>query len=179
MAEDFTDILERAKAGELVAENRLFDDLLARFELFAARRFGRDAAKDIAQEACITVLRKYRTETFTVGFEAWAYGVLKNTIRNYARETKTRDRVITPDPEIEREGGLDSEPEAELKLTLLDCLKRIFQTNPRYARVLNLVHQGFKAAEISERLDITPNHFYVILNRGRSLLKLCLETGRV
>jgi DNA-directed RNA polymerase specialized sigma24 family protein len=49
----------------------------------------------------------------------------------------------------------------------------------RYARALNLIHKGFKVPEICRKLNVNANHFYVILKRGRSMLKVCLETGRI
>ena len=180
MTEDLSDLVGRAKGGDPGAEEQLFAGRLRRFEAFTARRVPGEAARDVAQEACITVLKKYRAESFTVGFDAWAYGVLKNTIRNHRRGARVREAVITEgtDPGREEATG-PPPPDAELRLTLLDCLRKIFRVNPRYARVINLAHQGLRTGEICGRLRVKPNHYYVLLNRSRSMLKLCLETGRV
>jgi RNA polymerase sigma-70 factor (ECF subfamily) len=180
MTDGINAILEKAKKGDQEAENQLFDHLLTRFRIFARRKVNPAQAQDIAQEACLTVLKKYRSESFSVGFEAWSYGVLKNTIRNYRRGLKIRKKVMVPQPENEKGAG-SSTPgmDHELRITLIDCLKKIFQVNPRYASVLDFIQQGYSIPEISKKLKITANNCYVILNRSRSMLKLCLETGRV
>ncbi len=180
MTDDLNGIIERARKGDREAEDQIFDHLFTRFRVFARRRVSPEHAEDVAQEACLTVLKKYRSESFSVGFEAWSYGVLKNTIRNHLRGSRIREKMTVPQPDVEK--GTDfSTPEEDhvLRVTLIECLKKIFRLNPRYASVLNFIQQGYSAAEISRKLKITTNNCYVILNRSRSMLKLCLETGRV
>lgn len=173
-------LLTRAKEGDEKAENDLFQYLFVRFKTLAKRRIRGEAAEDIAQEACLTVLKKYKTETFTKGFETWAYGVLRMKIGNYLQGRRFKQKRFVPEPEIQQTTKIASpEPDYILKKVLIDCLKKIMKRNPRYARVLNLVHQGYKTDEICQRLQIRPNNFYVILSRGRRMLRTCLETGRI
>ncbi|NIO21904.1 MAG: hypothetical protein GTN76_14535, partial [Candidatus Aenigmarchaeota archaeon] len=77
------ELLSKAREGDEKAERELFQYLFVRFKALAKRRIGEGEAEDIAQEACLTVLEKYKTQTFTKGFETWAYGVLKMKIGNY------------------------------------------------------------------------------------------------
>ena len=144
------------------------------------QRIGIEDAEDLAQEACLTILQKYKTETFQKSFEAWAYGVLKMKIGNYIQgPLKKQKRMV---PELEMRTPLKSEPQAslsDLRRQLLGCLKKLIKLNPAYARALNFVHQGFKTGEICQKLSITRNHFYVILSRGRHMLETCLKTGRI
>jgi RNA polymerase sigma factor (sigma-70 family) len=173
-------LLDRARQGDEAAEKEIFEFLLARFTAFATRKIGGKDAADVAQEACLTIVKKYRDEKYTIGFEAWAYGVLKMTIRNFLRYRRYREKTSAPEFEIDRSGKTwEQEPDFELKRNLLDCLKQIYKRNPLYARSLNLRYQGYQTEAISEMLHVAPKNYYVLLSRGRKLLKECLETGRI
>jgi len=173
-------LLTKAREGDEKAEKELFQYLFVRFKTIAKRRVGEGEAKDIAQEACLTVLQKYKTETFSTGFEAWAYGVLKMKIGNYFQGLMAKQKSLAPESEADQTLTNSSpEPGYGLKRQLIGCLKQIIKRNPLYARVLNFIHQGYQTSEICQRLQIKPNNFYVILNRGRVMLKTCLETGRI
>ena len=142
-AMDINQLLTRARGGDEEAEKALFHYLVVRFRLLAKRRIGVEDSEDIAQEACLTVLEKYKNETFTSGFEAWTYGVLKMKIGNYIQGTlhKRKHSVPVADshPKLQTESG---EPAHDLKIALILCLRKITKQNPLYARVLNFVHQG-------------------------------------
>lgn len=173
-------LLAKAQKGDEKAEKKLFQYLFVRFKAIAKRRIGEGEAEDIAQDACLTVLQKYKTETFSKGFEAWAYGVLKMKIGNYIQGLMVKQKSLAPESEADQTLKSSSpEPDYNLKRKLIDCLKQIIKRNPLYARVLNFIHQGYQTSEICKRLQIRPNNFYVILNRGRGMLKTCLETGRI
>ena len=177
IASNIDELLNRARGGDKSAENELFQRLLVRFRLFARQKVGEeDAAEEVAQRACTTVLEKYRTERYSVGFEAWAYGVLKMCIKNYYFTLSSRKEKTIRAPY--KESRLDKaapqiDPDTEMQL--LTCLTKVFAVNRRYARVLNLVYQGYRTDEICQRLEMTRNNFYVTLNRARSLLWTCLE----
>lgn len=172
-------LLARAREGDGKAEKELFEYLFVRFKALAKRRIGEGEAEDIAQEACLTVLQKYKTETFTKGFEAWAYRILRNKIGNYIQKIN-KEKDFVRERELEKPKP-NPRPEwyVELKRRLIDCLKQIMKRNRLYARVLNPIHQGYKTDEICQRLQIKPNHLYVILNRARRMLRTCLEKGRL
>jgi RNA polymerase sigma factor (sigma-70 family) len=174
-------LLARARNGDKQAEKEIFQRLFVRFRVLAKRTFEDDEdCKDVAQEACITVLDKYKTEEFSTSFEAWAYGVLKMKIGNFVQSAAVRRRRLTSNIDTARDQELASNPpDHELRRRLIDCLKRILDIQPRFARILNLIHHGYDTDEISRRLKVKPDHTYVMLHRGRSLLKSCLETGRV
>jgi len=173
-------LLAKAKQGDEKAEKELFQYLFVRFKAIAKRRIGEGEAEDIAQEASMTVLQKYKSETFTKGFEAWAYGILKMKIGNYIQGLMVKQKSFVPESDADQTQKCSS-PEStyNLKRKLIDCMKKIIKLNPPYARVLNLIYQGYTANEISGKLKINQNHLYVMLNRGRGMLKSCLETGSI
>lgn len=172
-------LLIKAKDGDKDAENEVFRVLTVRFRLFARQRIGdNEAADDIAQKACVIVLEKYRNESFTVGFDAWAYGVLKMGIRNYYHsimQNRKKSQATKSGPFIGSASSVTIDPDVEMKL--LKCLEKIMTINSRYARVLNLAYQGYSADEICKKLRVSRNNYYVILNRARSLLWECLKEG--
>lgn len=173
------DLLVRARDGDSEAEDMIFRYLLVRFRHFAARRIGDGhAAEDISQTACITVLEKYKAESFTVEFGAWAYGVLRLTMKKYLyqlTQAKNKSAVsMTEDVLYKQEAPAG---ESDIEAQLVGCLMKVASSNRRYARVLNLSYQGYGTGEICRRLNINRDHLYVLLNRARTMLWQCLQKG--
>jgi RNA polymerase sigma factor (sigma-70 family) len=172
-------LLKCAKDGDSNAEDQLFNHLIVRFKAFTTRKIGGDQADDIVQEACGIILKKYKQEEFDVAFTAWAHGILKNVIRNHLRNKRIKNDIVISVPDPDSSTNSSSEYDHELKITLLNCLKKILKVHPRYARALNLIHLGYKSNEIQRRIAVSPKNLYVILNRGRKMLRRCLDNGRI
>ncbi len=173
-------LLALARKGDKKAEGSIFDFLLVRFTLLAKRRLGEEEARDVAQDACLTVLQKLQTEAPAEKFEAWAYGVLRRKIGNCYQKRGVRGKVMGDIARIEDLAEtLDEAASPFIRARLLDCLKILVREFPRYARVLNLVYQGYDTREICRRLKIKQGHLYVLLNRGRDMLGDCIERGGV
>ncbi len=171
------DLVARARLGDIEAEEELFRLLLVRFVAFAKRKVGDpEAAKDIAQDACVTVLQKYKTTTFTISFAAWAHGVLKNKIGNYWQGRPPGGIKVGVDM---TDGFTPTQPDEELRRKLIRCFRLLMKKNRRYARALNLVHQGYLTDEICRRLRVNAGNLYAILCRARTRLKKCMERGVV
>jgi RNA polymerase sigma-70 factor (ECF subfamily) len=160
-------------------EEELFRTLHERFEQFALRRIeDPDDAKDVVQNALIVIAREYRQMDFKISFSAWAYKVLDIRILDYY---KRRKRQANKMQRISASGDeyAPMAPPSDLKQRLMACLKKLHQVNRRYARIINLHYQGYQTKEICENLGLTPNALYVALTRARSMLKRCLESGRL
>ena len=172
------ELLKEAKEGNVLAEEELFRRLLVRFTAIAKRRIGDEHAGDIAQEACMTVLQKYRKTDFKTSFEAWAYRIVRNKILNHF-QTVQRQRKMTSLDSSRFHLDLPASPpqENDLKQELIVALKRISRRHPRYARMIVLSYQGYNGEEICRRLKISRNNFYVSLKRGRTMLKESLRRG--
>jgi RNA polymerase sigma-70 factor (ECF subfamily) len=174
MSDDLDDLFARGRAGDKKAEEKLFRYLLVRFQVIAKRRVGdAEAAKDITADACATALQKYKVENIR-NPAAWLYKILQHKIGNYWSKKKNLESQVEPDKVIERTAD---DPNGVDRMTLVKCFRRLIKRNRTYARVLNLVHQGYKTDEICQRFKITANNLYVILSRARGLLKSCIERG--
>ncbi len=168
----------KAKQGDKAAETQIFEYLRVRFVLLAKRRIGEEHCEDMAQEACITVLEKLKTDSPEENFEAWAYQVLRNKIGNYLQGTNLRQKKMVSTEHIDYlDKPAVSEMDPMFKKRLMDCLRKLIRSNRRYARVLNFAYQGFDTEEICQRMEMKSNHFYVMLNRSRKMLSDCLEGG--
>lgn len=173
--------LAEARAGNREAENHLLRILRARFLSIAKRKvIGREEAEDVVQQACMTVLQKYKTEEFRGGFEAWAYTILRMKIGNYiqARKSKQKETLDISDTDRPTPSAV-AEPDWNLERTLVACLRKIVKAYPQYARALNFSYQGYKTEEICSRMRITRSNLYSMLSRSRSMLRKCLESGKL
>ena len=177
---NLNDLYKNAESGDKKAEDKLFQYLSERFGLFANRRiWDKENAKEIAQDALMLIAGEYKSISFEISFQAWAYKVLDNKILNYIKQRRQRgDRVITV-ADVNEIGGKDIETDPELRNQLLDCLKKVAKVNRRHARIIDLHYLGYKTKEICERLKLSSNGFYIILHRARKMLEKCLETGEV
>jgi RNA polymerase sigma factor (sigma-70 family) len=170
------ELLDAALTGDKTAENRLFEYLRVRFNYLATLKVGNDAAEDLAQDACLTVLEKYKDVGDFDNFSGWAYGILKNKIANYLRHEGRWSRLVSggQSPEIPNANAAPS-PDSDLHNQLLSCLRKLIDKNLLYARVLNFVYQGYATDKICKVLHIKRGHFYVLLNRARNVLADCLR----
>jgi RNA polymerase sigma factor (sigma-70 family) len=135
-------------------------------------------AEEVVQNSLMVVARKYRGINFETSFAAWAHKVLSNEILKYYRAKSYRQDMFMSSIEG-NDTAASWDPNPEIKRRLLDCMKKLCETNSRYARTLNLKYQGYGAEDICRKLKMTANHFYVALSRARSMLKHCLEKGEI
>lgn len=167
------ELVKKARNGDEKAEQELFRELLVRFQLFAARKVDERNADEVAQQACVTILEKYRSEEFTVSFQAWAYGVLKMTVRQFLRDRgrqSAKEAHIPPDIDLPE----SSVPNPMLRRYLLECVRKLATKFRKYARIVNLHYQGYDTGEICQRLGVNREQYYVYVGRGRSMLRDCL-----
>lgn len=177
---DLQQTLTKARGGDESAREELFRYLHVRFSVVAKRRIGEQDAEDIVHDACVTVLEKYRSLAPDVQFEAWAYKVLRNKIGSYLRNLAVRHKAVDTTGRIDGIGSSrQPEIDPELRMRLILCLRKVTRVYPDYARALNLVNLGYKTREICQRLNVRPNHLYVMLHRCRSWLGDCVMGGPV
>jgi RNA polymerase sigma factor (sigma-70 family) len=177
---NINELYKDAVTGDKTAEHKLFQYLSERFEQFAHHRiWNAEDARDVAQDAMVSIAREYKSVGFETSFQAWAYKVLDNRILSYIKKKKQRgDRVVTVE-DVRLIGDVPLNINPELQSRLLDCLKKVGAVNRRHARILGLHYQGYSTDEICGRLSMTKNGLYISLGRARTMLEICLETGKV
>jgi len=174
---DINELYNNARQGDEASERRLFVLLSERFAEFAHRRvWNEQDARDVVQEALLTITREYRSLKVETSFAAWAYKVLDNRILAYIKSKRVRDGRMAGDAALERMPARPDE-NPTLRTRLLECLRKIHRRSPRHVRVLNLRYQGYTTEEICERMKISRNALYILMCRVRAMLDMCLNAG--
>ncbi len=173
------ELYENARTGNKSSEEQLFQTLSVRFRALVVQKVkDYDDCNDIVQNAIVAISKEYREIEITTSFSAWAYKVLQNRILKYfnsnQRKTSNEESLL----QFYVPPG-NFKPDPTLESRLVGCLKKISQAGLKYARILNLFYQGYSTEDVCAKLDIVPNHSYVILSRARSMLRLCLDKGEI
>lgn len=163
-----------AKNGCDKSEKEVFSHLFVRFTLFAKRYVQSSEAEDLAQDACMTIIEKYKQLDDKTNFVSWAYKILRNKIGNHLQKKGNLSKNIAKIDNYDY--IVDSTiTDPELKLKIERCLKKLFNYDNRYYEILRLTQEGYKTDEICQKFNIKPGYLYVILKRCRSKLIECLE----
>ena len=168
-----------ARKGDKTAEKQMSEKLIDRFSLFAHRKvWDNEAAREMVQEAIMTVIAEYRQLDEDVVFSAWAHRVMENKFLAYiqTRRRQAGRNVSLSDPDHQADVPVR---DPTLKTHLLECFKEVSKANRRYARILNLHYQGYDRKEVCEKLNMTVDQSYVVMSRARALLQDCLKEKRI
>jgi len=168
----------KAVQGDKRAEEIIFSSLRERFTVIARLSVQSDDANDIAHEACLAVLKGYKTLKSPFKYSAWAQRVLKNKIAAFYQRKYIENETVTVKEQYNIENTYShNNTDHELLITLQNCLKKLQNKYPRYVNVLSLIQIGYSADEIGSELNLTKNNIYVILSRGRKFLRDCIFNG--
>jgi RNA polymerase sigma-70 factor (ECF subfamily) len=144
--------------------NTLFDEVYPPLFRYCHRLTGdRDQADDLAQEAFVRLLdRGPRGPAH--GLRVWMFRVATNLIRDAARQSHTRRRIMTgaapPDPVPSPEGEMErSEKVQEVRAALS-------QLPPRDREVLLLRQEGLSYKEIAQVVNVAPTSVGTLLARA-------------
>jgi RNA polymerase sigma-70 factor (ECF subfamily) len=162
---DDGDLVARARAGDSVAFERLFERYHAAILNYIHRMVGdRALAEDLTQDAFIKAYRALPGTRPDLAFKAWLYRIATNTAISHLRRRKLvkwipflSDQDHATDESIERSIGHKHDVE--------QALAKIPQ---HYAAALLLRHyQGLSLAETAQALEITENAAKLRLFRAR------------
>ena len=174
---DINSLYHRSRDGDSEAERRLLEHLTVSFRLFTQHRIrDRQDAKEIVQDALMTITEKHKSMVFESSFAAWAYKILTNKILDHVKINRSRRSLMEQIAGSSNPQPVQN-PDPELRTRLIDCFRKISNTNNRHARILNLHYQGYTTGEICKKLKISQNNFYVLLSRARAALEICLDKG--
>ncbi len=159
----------------------------------------RDAseADDVVQEALITAFEKNADFAGRSGYETWVFGILKNKILDALRAQKRRGKWQPWDDDgveaaVERQfqatgrwqdiarprswGDPEDTLTSERFWQVFDICMIALPDN--IARIFTMRElMGLSTRQICEEAGIKENNCWVILHRGRLLLRACLEKG--
>ncbi len=172
------ELWEQAAKGDKKSEEEIFSYLRERFTVIAGFSMCDDDARDIAHDACMAVFKGYKTLGSPYQYNSWAQRILKNKIANYFNRKSLEKETLTKKDALEI-GNLYSTSikDHEIILTLEHCLRKLQKQNPRYALALELIQSGYTTDEVCRIMNLSKNNLYVILNRGRKLLRDCIFNG--
>ncbi|HQY30246.1 MAG TPA: RNA polymerase sigma factor [Thermomicrobiales bacterium] len=164
-AMDDTELVARARDGDTVAFERLFERYHAPVLNYLHRMVGdRALAEDLTQDSFVKAYKALGNTRPDLAFKAWLYRIATNTAISHLRRKKLiRWIPILPTQDfaskesVERSVGQRHDVETALK-----------QLPPHYAAVLILRHyEGLSLAETAGALGITENAAKLRLFRAR------------
>lgn len=152
-----------------------------------------ETAKDIVQEAWITVTKAIMSFEGRSGLSTWLHRIVVNKAKNHLRKPEWQfgieaEELTDPDlarrfnfhgtwlapPEVSDQNDLQSLVEND---DLIDCLERRINQLPeqqRSAVILYELHQQ-SAEEVCQILDITISNLRVMVHRARQKIFLMLD----
>jgi RNA polymerase sigma-70 factor (ECF subfamily) len=142
----------------------LFDEVYPPLFRYCHRLTGDpDAAEDLAQEAFVRLLDRGPRGPVH-GLRVWMFKVATNLIRDSARQSTTRRRIlassIPPDPVPSPETEVERSERIEEVRAALD------QLAPRDREVLLLRQEGFSYREIAQVVNVAPTSVGTLLARA-------------
>lgn len=144
-----------------------FDGLFQRLYLPLHRYLHRltgdaDAAEDIAQEAFVRLLRQDLPEEEV---RPWLFTVAMNLVRDRARKTERRQRLLTGAPPLVKPTTLPDEDveRTERILRVRDVLE---QLSERDRQLLLMREEGFKYDEIAQVVGVAPASVGTLIARA-------------
>jgi len=178
---DLARLAERIRSGEGAADEELANRFHAKAFLMAlARTRDREAARDLAQETMLIVLRALREGRLLDPGRLAGYvcGTARNLVREHLRSKQPRTGPVGPEPlpvpDPEQEAV-----QAERQFLVRRVLRSLHGLD-RHVLLLTLV-DGLAPAEIAERLEIRPDAVRQrkarALQRARALLEEMSRTS--
>jgi RNA polymerase sigma-70 factor, ECF subfamily len=121
-----------------------------------------DAAEDVAQESFVRLLRQNLTEDEV---RPWLFTVAMNLVRDRARKTDRRQRLLTGAPQLVKPGPL---PDEDLERSeRIAAVRSVLDTLPERDRQLLLMREeGFKYEEIAQVVGVAPASVGTLIARA-------------
>ena len=162
---DDADLVERAKAGDTVAFERLFENYHAPVLNYLHRMVGdRALAEDLTQDAFVKAYRALASTRPDLAFKAWLYRIATNTAISHLR----RRKLIRWVPFLPTQDYASNESVERTVSRKHDVEQALHLLPNHYAAVLILRHyEGLSLAETAGALDISENAAKLRLFRAR------------
>jgi RNA polymerase sigma-70 factor, ECF subfamily len=121
-----------------------------------------DVAEDVAQESFVRLLRQNLTED---DVRPWLFTVAMNLVRDRARKTDRRQRLLAGAPQLVKPGPL---PDEDLeRAERIAAVRSVLETLPERDRQLLLMREeGFKYEEIAQVVGVAPASVGTLIARA-------------
>jgi len=180
-----------AQYAEGVDPERWLDDHGDVLYRFALQRTGNpDTAEDLVQETLLAAWRGRETYRGAASERTWLVGILRHMVTDLLRRRAHNGDASAGADTVEnalftREGNWRTSPgdwgddplgeaEADAFLdTMSDCLQNL-SPDQRTCFLLRELDDA-DTGEVSQVLDVSANHQYVLLHRARLAMRRCLE----
>ncbi|MFA5325370.1 MAG: sigma-70 family RNA polymerase sigma factor [Bacteroidales bacterium] len=164
------ELIDGCVNGERNAQRRLYEKFSPRMLAVCIRYVGdRETAKDVLQDAFITLFNKIGTYKGDGSFEGWVRKIFVNTALMHIR----KNDVLKFSEEIEAVNGNDLVDSNILeKLESKDIMKLISEMPYGFRTVFNLyIFEGYSHQEIAKALNISEGSSRSQLSRSRVWLR--------
>jgi RNA polymerase sigma-70 factor, ECF subfamily len=131
-----------------------------------------DVAEDIAQEAFVRLLRQPLPEN---EIRPWLFTVAMNLVRDRARKSERRQRLLTTAPSLVTQPALPDEAleRVERIRTVRDALEQLPE---RDRQLLLMREEGFKYDEIAQVIGVAPASVGTLIARALKKFVAAFET---
>jgi RNA polymerase sigma-70 factor (TIGR02960 family) len=191
------ELIERAAAGDEAAFRQLVDPYRRELHVHCYRILGStEDAEDVLQETLLAAWQGLGRFERRASIRTWLYRVATNRSLNSLRSASRRPRIdvplvpdlpeptrvgevvwLEPYPDVLLEGAIDSPPGPEARYEAREAISLAFVTAvqllpPRQRAVLILRDVlGYRANELAQMLDSTPESVTSALKRARATLE--------
>jgi RNA polymerase sigma-70 factor (ECF subfamily) len=179
MPVDERQLIERAVAGDPVAERAIYEQHVGRVYRMACRMTGNETlAEDFTQEVFVRAFDRLGEFRFESRLSTWLHTITMSTVLNGLRRTR---RIDEREPGHEDLGAFDrgvEDPDTTLRLSLHQAIDELNEGQ----RTVFVMHdlEGFTHNEIADVLGIQEGSSKARLSRARARLReVLVESGVV
>lgn len=171
-------LIERAVAGDPVAQRALYEQHVGRVYRMACRMTGNETfAEDLTQDVFVRVFERLQDFRFGSRLSTWLHTITMSTVLNGLRKSQ---RIAAREPAHEDPGVFDrgqEDPDTTLRISLHAAIDGLNDSQ----RPVFVLHdlEGFTHAEIATMLGIEEGTSKARLSRGRARLREVLVQSGV
>ena len=156
----------------------LFDELYPSVYRYCRRMAGdEDAAEDAAQEAFVRLLER-PVEGDRNGIRSWLFKVARHVLRDRARVTDNRDRILAENPHRHEGRPTEGDPpdrELERNENRRTVRAALDELSERDRSLLLLREEGFSYQELASELGVAAGSVGTLLARARRRFEASLR----
>lgn len=169
-----TQLIQRAKEGEMIAFEQLYRSHIGRVYALCLRLVSDiDRAEELAQDVFVRAWEKLRTFRGESAFSSWLHRLTINVVIEHRRSVGRR---VSREEQISDLPGINTWQPATSPDDRID-LERALASLPEGARLVFVLHdvEGYRHHEIAETMGLAVGTSKAQLHRARKLLREALR----